>query len=84
MCPTGPDDDVANKSGIIQGFPGGSAGEEPACQCKRCKRSRFDPWVRKTPEKEMATCSRILDWKISWINGPGRLQSMRLQKGRYD
>ena len=23
--------------------------EESACQCRRCKRSRFDPWVRKIP-----------------------------------
>ena len=30
-------------------FPGGSAGKEPACQCRRAKRCRFDPWVRKIP-----------------------------------
>ena len=34
-------------------------------------------------EKEMATCSST-DWKIPWIKGPGGLQSMRLQRGRYD
>ena len=27
-------------------------------------------------EKEMATHSRILVWKIPWTQGPGRLQSM--------
>ena len=27
------------------GFPGGASGKEPACQCRRRKRSRFDPWV---------------------------------------
>ena len=32
-----------------QGFPGGSSGKESACQCKRCKRHRFDPWVGKMP-----------------------------------
>ena len=34
------------------GLPGGSAGEESACQCKRRRRHRrlgFSPWVRKIP-----------------------------------
>ena len=31
------------------GFPGGSDGKESACQCRRHKRHRFDPWVRKIP-----------------------------------
>ena len=25
------------------GFPGGTSGEEPTCQCRRCKRWEFDP-----------------------------------------
>ena len=28
---------------------GGASGKEPACQCRRHKRHRFDPWVRKIP-----------------------------------
>ena len=31
-------------------------------------------------EKEMATQSSILAWRIPWIEEPGRLQSMRLQR----
>ena len=30
-------------------------------------------------EKEMATHSRILAWKIPWMEEPGRLQSMGSQ-----
>ena len=30
-------------------------------------------------EKEMATHSSILPWKIPWTEEPGRLQSMRSQ-----
>ena len=30
-------------------FPGGTGSKEPACQCRRCERHRFDPWVRKLP-----------------------------------
>ena len=31
------------------GFPGGTSGKEPACQCRRHKRYDFDPWVGKIP-----------------------------------
>ena len=34
---------------IKLGFPGGASGKEPACQCRRCTRLRFDPWVGKIP-----------------------------------
>ena len=26
------------------------SGKESACQCRRCKRCRFDPWVEKIPQ----------------------------------
>ena len=35
-------------------------------------------------EKEMATCFSILAWKIPWMEEPGRLQSMGLQRVRHD
>ena len=35
-------------------------------------------------EKEMATHSSILAWKIPWMNEPGRLQSMGSQRASYD
>ena len=35
-------------------------------------------------EKEMATPSSILAWKIPWTEVPGKLQSMRLQRDGYD
>ena len=35
-------------------------------------------------EKEMATHSSILAWKISWTEEPGGLQSMGLQRVRHD
>ena len=31
------------------GFPGGASGKEPASQCRRRKRHRFNPWVGKMP-----------------------------------
>ena len=35
-------------------------------------------------EKEMATHSSILAWKISWTEEPGGLQSMGSQKVEHD
>ena len=35
-------------------------------------------------EKEMATHSSVLAWKIPWTEEPGRLQSMGLQRVRHD
>ena len=43
----------------------------------------FNPWVRKIPlEKEMATHSSILAWRIPWTEEPGGLQSTGLQRVR--
>ena len=35
-------------------------------------------------EKEMATHSSIIAWKISWTEEPGELQSMGLQRVGHD
>ena len=35
-------------------------------------------------EKEMATHSSILAWKIPWMEEPGRLQSMGSQRVEHD
>ena len=35
-------------------------------------------------EKAMATHSSTLAWKIPWMEEPGRLQSMELQRVRHD
>ena len=35
-------------------------------------------------EKEMATHSTTLAWKIPWMEEPGRLQSMGSQRVGYD
>ena len=35
-------------------------------------------------KKQMVTHSSILAWKIPWTEEPGRLQSMGLQRVRYN
>ena len=49
----------------------------------------WEPWIRflgwEDPvEKEMASHSTILAWRIPWTEESGRLQSMRLQRIRHD
>ena len=50
------------RSGIYikwyEGFPGGASSKEPACQCRRHKRCKFDPWVVKIP------------WRRAWQSIP--------------
>ena len=65
-------------------IPGGTSGKESACQCRR-----HETWVRvlglEDPlEKERATHSSILAWRISWTEECGRLQFMESQRLRYD
>ena len=55
----------------------------------KCLLAMRKTWVqsldRKDPlEKEMATHSSTLAWKIPWMEEPGRLQSMGLQRIRHD
>ena len=40
------------------GFLGEASGNEPACQCRRCKRHRVCPWVGKIP------------WRRAWLPTP--------------
>ena len=49
------------------------------------RKTRVRPLGWEDPlEKEMATHSSILAWKIPWTEEPGRLQSMGLQRVRHD
>ena len=48
----------------------------------------MSPWKLKNSiaelEKEMATHSNILAWRIPWAEGPGGLQSVRLHRVEHD
>ena len=55
-----------------KGFPGGASGKEPACQRRRCKRRRSDPWVGKIPGGSSPTPVCLPE--ESHGQRPGRLQ----------
>ena len=58
-------------------------------QMVKCLPTMWETWVQSLGgedllEKEMATHSSILAWEISWMEEPGRLQSMGLQRVGHD
>ena len=61
---------------ITWGFPGGSDSKESSCNAETwvCSLGQED-----LLEKEMATHSSILSWRIPWTEEPGGLKSMGLQ-----
>ena len=63
------------------GFPGGSVVKNlPAVQeIQVGSLGQEDPL-----EEGMATHSSVLAWRTPWTEGPGGLQSMGLQRVRYD
>ena len=58
-------------------------------QTVKCLPTMLDTQVRSLGwedplEKEMTTQSSTLTWKIPWMEDPGMLQSMGLQRVRHD
>ena len=50
--------DISNFTAGSLSVPCGSGSKESACQCRRCRRCRFDPWVRK------------ISWRGKWQSAP--------------
>ena len=67
------------------GFPGDSV-YRICLQCRSCRRLEFDPWFGKIHalEEGMIIPSSILAWRVPWIEEPGGLQSIGLQRVRRD
>ena len=59
-----------NLKNIYICFPSGASGKEPTCQCRRHKRSGFDPWVGKIP------------WRKAWQPTPVFLPGESEEAGR--
>ena len=51
------------------------SGKEPTCQCRRPKRHRFDPWVRKLPWRRA--------WQLTPVFSPGESHGHRSLEGYY-
>ena len=69
------------------GFPGGALVKDLPANARDLETQETWVWFlgwEDPLEKEMATHSSILSWKISWRETSGRLQSMGSQRVRHD
>ena len=57
----------------VWGFPGGTGGKEPTCQCKKHERCGFNPWVRKIPRRRA--------WQPTPVFSPGEPHGQRSLTG---
>ena len=80
---------MMNKKEISQGLFSPNTGWWSAAMnltaVEEMQETQVRPRVGKLPlEKEMATHSRILSWKVPWTEGPGGLQSVMSQRVVHD
>ena len=54
---------------VYTGFPAGTSGKELTCKCRRHKRLRFSPWVRKIPWRRA--------WQPTLVLLPGESHGQR-------
>ena len=59
----------ARSTAVNQGLPRWLSGKESACQCKKLKRCRLDPWVGKIP------------WRRKWHLNSGFLPGKSYEQG---
>ena len=57
------------------GFSGGANGKEPAFQCRKHKRHKFDPWVGKILGEGHGNLPQYSCLENPWTKEPGGLQS---------
>ena len=66
---------------LLWGFLGSASGKGSTCQCRRCKRLWFHPWVEKIPwSGEWQHTPRILAWKIPRTEETSRSQCIGPQR----
>ena len=68
----------------MEGFPGGSVIKKKKIHLSMQEIQVGSPSWEDPLEKEMATHSSTLAWKIPWIEQPGMLQSMGSQRVRHN
>ena len=69
---------------IYMGFSGSARGKEPACQCRKRKRSGLYPWVGKIWRRAQQPTPVFLPGKSPSIEESGGLQFMGLRRVGHD
>ena len=64
------------------GFPGGTSGKEPPCQCRRHKRHGLNIWVRKIPSRKAWQPTQVfLPEESQNLSGAWQIIVHRVAKG---
>ena len=64
--------------GVVEmGFPGGASGKEPAANAEDARDVGLIPGLGGYPGRQHGNTFQYSWWRISWIEEPGRLQSIR-------
>ena len=63
----------------LRGFPVGTSGKEPTCQCRKSRHTGWDPGLGRSPGERNSNAFSIFAWEIPWTEEPGRLQVMGSQ-----
>ena len=71
---------------LFLGFPGGAVGKNPPTDAPDTRDLSLIPGLRRSPAEGNGNRlhSSIFAWEIPWIEEPSGLQSMGLQRVRYD
>ena len=69
---------------MLRGFPSGTSGKEPSCQCRRHESQVRSLGWEDPLEEGLATQSSILAWTIPWTEERGGLQSLGSQRIGHD
>ena len=60
---------IVHLSLLLLGVRGGASDKESTCQCRKCRRHRFNPWVGKI--------SRKRKWQLTSVFLPGESHEQR-------
>ena len=67
-----------------RGFPSDSVVKNPPTNTGDTRDTGLIPGWKDPLEEKIATHSSMLAWKTEWAEGPGKLQSMGLQRVRHN
>ena len=74
----------SSSSIVYISFPGSASGKEPACQSRRHKRHRFDPWVRNILlRRAWQPTPAFSPGESPWTEKPGGLQFIGSRRVRH-
>ena len=73
-----------DSSVVLEGFPGGASGKDPAFHCRRQEMGVWSLGQEDPLEESVTTYPSMLAWRIPGTEEPGRRPSMGSHRVRHD